>query len=373
MSEIALIFASIRYNIFATLVNTTWQMTLFILFVWLLMKVSRVKMPTTRYGFWLLAVLSPVVFPLLSMLAPQMHILDIIKVEDAEVYQTHSENSVDVVSSVDATSALSTEEAPRNSSVALPVEHTSPTSVEVNRDLREGFSLPFNFPDVVITFWLISALLMFFRLARSYRRLLQLKANALKLDGGVVHEIVAELRQRMSKLPTKTRRMTRDVELLASEKVACPISFGMAPATIILPKWVLNDAKKSELEPMLAHELAHIKRYDYVVNFVQRILEAIFFFHPLFHLASRNLTKEREHICDDWVIFLTQKRKSYAMCLTLLLEEATFPQNTFLGMAMMSHQREIVRRIEMILSKQRKIQTSIHRKAIFAILFMGGF
>jgi len=198
-----------------------------------------------------------------------------------------------------------------------------------------------------------------------------LKADAVKLDDGVVHEIIAELRQRMLKIPTKRGRMTRDLEILASERVACPISFGMASTTIILPKWILNDAKKSELEPILAHELAHIKRYDYVVNLLQRILEAIFFFHPLFYMASHNLTKEREHICDDWVIFLTQKRKDYAACLTLLLEEATFPQTIFLGMAMMNRQREIIRRIEMILSKQRKIQTTIHRKTIFAILLVG--
>ena len=359
MSEITLIFAFLRHNIFATFVNTTCQMTLFILFVWLLMKMLRLKMPTTRYGFWLLAVLSPVLFLLLSILAPQMNLLSIVKVEYVAVYQSSPEKSVDVVPSVDATFAF-----PAEAPEAPPAEHhLSPVPIEIGRDSGNGFSLPFNFPDVAIAFWVISASLMFVRLAISYRRLLKLKADAIKLDDGVVQKIVAELGQRMG--------MTGDLELLASERVACPISFGMAPAKIILPKRVVNNARKSELEPMLAHELAHIKRYDYVVNLLQRILEVIFFFHPLFQLVSRNLTKEREHICDDWVIFLTKKRKGYAACLTLLLEEATFPQNVFLGMATHNSQREIVRRIEMILSKQRKIQTSIRRKAVLAILLVG--
>jgi len=357
MSEIAYVFAYLRYNIFATLVNTTWQMTLFIPFLWLLMKALRVKMPTTRYGFWLLAVLGPVLFPLLSMLTPRMHILDIVKVEDAAVYQTHPESSV-----VDAPLAFPTK-APGASPVTPPAEPVSPVPIEAKRDAGEGFSLPFSFLDLAIVFWFIVASLMFLRLARSYKRLLQLKADALKLDGGIVPKIVAELGGRM--------RMTKNVELLTSEKLACPISFGMASNTIILPKWVVNDAKKSVLQPMLAHELAHIKRCDYIVNFLQRILGAIFFFHPLFHLASRNLTKEREHICDDWVIFLTQRRKGYAACLTLLLEKAALPQNIYLGMAMMNRRHEIVRRIEMILSKQRKIQTNIRRKTIVAILFVG--
>jgi beta-lactamase regulating signal transducer with metallopeptidase domain len=312
------------------------------------------------------------------MLAPQMNILSIVKVEDVAVYHvgrnsvSPHKNSVDVVSSVDTTFSFPTESSGA-SPTASSAEHISPTPIESRQDSGEGFSLPFNFPDVAIAFWLIGASFMFIRLAISYRRLLRLKADAIKLDDGVVHEIIAELRQRMLKIPTKTGRMTRDLEILASERVACPISFGITPTTIILPKWILNDAKKSELEPILAHELAHIKRYDYIVNLLQRILEAIFFFHPLFHLASCNLTREREHICDDWVIFLTQKRKDYAACLTLLLEEATFPQTIFLGMAMMNRQREIMRRIEMILSKQRKIQTTIHRKTILAILLAGCF
>ena len=63
-----------------------------------------------------------------------------------------------------------------------------------------------------------------------------------------------------------------------------------------------QDASSKDLRMVLTHELAHIDRGDCWVNLFQRLLEAVFFFHSLVWLASRQLTHERERICDNWVL-----------------------------------------------------------------------
>jgi len=106
------------------------------------------------------------------------------------------------------------------------------------------------------------------------------------------------------------------------------------------------------------------------VNLLQRILQSIFFFHPLFQMASRRLTREREHICDDWVIRVTGKRDDYAECLIELVENAIYYPKS-ISMVMMGHPHNISRRIDMIIDDGRAIITRLSRKAVAMILLAG--
>jgi TolB protein len=123
---------------------------------------------------------------------------------------------------------------------------------------------------------------------------------------------------------------------------------------------------------ILTHELAHIKRHDYLINLIQNVLMVIFFFHPLFHLLSRNLAKEREHICDDWVIDVTEQRGVYAECIVGLLEKALHkPVNIPVVIAMAERKRDIPGRIGMIVDRSRKLSTRLSRKALVVMLIIG--
>jgi hypothetical protein len=127
-----------------------------------------------------------------------------------------------------------------------------------------------------------------------------------------------------------------------------------------------------ELEMFITHELAHIKRCDYLINFLTNMLRAIFFFHPLFHFMNRNLTREREHICDDWVIDTTNQRSGYAECIINLLEKALYqPVNVPVAIAMAERKRDIPRRIDMIMDRKRKITAKVSKKALIAMLLIG--
>ena len=74
---------------------------------------------------------------------------------------------------------------------------------------------------------------------------------------------------------------------------------------IVLPKWTLGELSTSELNSILIHELAHIERRDDWTNLAQRILRALFFFHPAVWWVERQLSLEREMACDDVVLART--------------------------------------------------------------------
>jgi len=123
---------------------------------------------------------------------------------------------------------------------------------------------------------------------------------------------------------------------------------------------------------VLIHELAHIRRFDYLVRLIQNALKVIFFFHPLFHLMNRNLMRAREHVCDDWVIATTDRRGEYARCIIGLLEKAIHkPVNIPVIIAMAERKRDVPKRIEMITDRNRKVYTKVSRKALAAILTIG--
>jgi len=157
-----------------------------------------------------------------------------------------------------------------------------------------------------------------------------------------------------------------------SPEVHIPMSMGVFSPVIIVPDSVIDDSASDQLEMILAHELAHIKRCDYLTRLLQNVLKVIFFFHPLFHLMKRNLAGEREHICDDWVIDMTKRRSRYAECLVDLLERAAYkPVNVPVAVAMAERKQDIPGRIDMIVDTKRRTATRVSRKALLVLLLIG--
>ena len=86
----------------------------------------------------------------------------------------------------------------------------------------------------------------------------------------------------------------------------------MIKPVILLPAAFVNGVKRAEVEAILAHELAHIKRYDCLVNFCQMLVEAILFFNPALWWVSRQIRIEREACCDAASVAITGRRTKYA-------------------------------------------------------------
>lgn len=104
------------------------------------------------------------------------------------------------------------------------------------------------------------------------------------------------------------------------ERVAVPVVVGVLKPVILLPAAMMSGLSSQELAAVLAHELAHVKRFDHVLIVVQRFLEAVLFFHPAVWWLGRRIHDLREHACDDLVIQGGTDRMEYARSLLRVAE-----------------------------------------------------
>ena len=115
------------------------------------------------------------------------------------------------------------------------------------------------------------------------------------------------------------------------QQVTAPVVFGVLRPIILLPPSLLTGFHAEDLEAMLAHELAHIRRWDLLVNLAQRVIEALLFFHPAVWFISRRISIEREHACDDLVISTGWRPLDYCRALIGLAEVCTVPRQPLIA------------------------------------------
>jgi bla regulator protein BlaR1 len=119
-------------------------------------------------------------------------------------------------------------------------------------------------------------------------------------------------------------RVSRTVLLLESSLADVPMVLGHFKPLILVPVGLLAGVPQSQVEAILLHELAHIRRYDYLTNMLQRLVEGLLFYHPAVWWISHVLRAERENCCDDVVVSITGNAHEYARTLAAL-EQFRFP------------------------------------------------
>lgn len=112
----------------------------------------------------------------------------------------------------------------------------------------------------------------------------------------------------------------RGVKLLESKLVTVPSVTGFFKPVILVPVGLLNNIPQDQVEAILLHELAHIRRSDYAVNLMQTFMEILFFFNPGILWVSSLLKDERENCCDDLAISVTNNKKEFVNALVSFQE-----------------------------------------------------
>ena len=110
------------------------------------------------------------------------------------------------------------------------------------------------------------------------------------------------------------------VSVWQSSLIQIPVVVGYFKPVILLPVSVMTELPVKQIEAILAHELAHVKRFDYVVNILQTVVETVFFYHPAVWWLSRQIRIEREHCCDDDVVRILDNRRDYGQALLAMTE-----------------------------------------------------
>jgi beta-lactamase regulating signal transducer with metallopeptidase domain len=164
----------------------------------------------------------------------------------------------------------------------------------------------------LVAAWVIGVALCSIRLTQGCWRLNALKKNGIEpLDSGW-NEMLNDLKWRLN--------ISRPVQLFKSALVEVPTVVGWLRPVILLPASSLTGLTPSQLEAILAHELAHVVRHDYLVNVFQNVVETLMFYHPAVWWISRCIREEREHCCDDLAVQLCGDRVVYASALATMEE-----------------------------------------------------
>ncbi|WP_295129422.1 M56 family metallopeptidase [uncultured Chitinophaga sp.] len=142
------------------------------------------------------------------------------------------------------------------------------------------------------------------------------------------------------------------VRLMESRLVNVPLTVGILKPIVLMPLGLLGNLPVAELETILVHELAHIRRNDYLVNLIQQVTVTIFFFNPALLWISALLKEEREACCDEIVIQHTQRKETYMQAL-VSFQEFTLTQNKY-AMTLKNQQGALFSRIKRMLTSENE-------------------
>jgi beta-lactamase regulating signal transducer with metallopeptidase domain len=149
----------------------------------------------------------------------------------------------------------------------------------------------------------------------------------------------------------------RQVVLRASDEVISPLAMGVWRATVILPISAVLSMPKEELEAVIAHELGHIRRWDYLWNLLQTAVESVLFFHPAVWWLGRTVRDRREVCCDEIAVRSCSDAAVYARALLRLEEQRTVRLR--LAMAFGGCGGSLLGRVRKILGEDMALESSM--------------
>ncbi len=155
--------------------------------------------------------------------------------------------------------------------------------------------------------WTLGVLLHSVRLTGGYVQVLRLRRKGASPAPERWQQVFEDLLRRL--------RVGLPVRLLASTKVLVPMACGWLRPVVIVPVSTLTAIPIEQLESILAHELAHIRRHDYLLNLVQSVIEILLFYHPGVRWLSNRVKDERENCCDDVAVAACGDARVYARAL----------------------------------------------------------
>lgn len=163
------------------------------------------------------------------------------------------------------------------------------------------------------------------------------------------------------------------VRVLISSLTDGPSVIGALRPVILLPAATLLGLTADQLEAVLAHELAHIRRFDYLVNIAQMLIETLFFYHPVVWWISGRIRRERELCCDDIAVSCCGDPVGYARALTALERVRIATPSLALGVVALGlKDGPLMYRIQRLLGAHPREQASSRLPGLVAILLALG-
>ena len=221
---------------------------------------------------------------------------------------------------------------------------------------------PDSLPDLdlllraVVGVWALCAAVLAVRMALG---MLWIERSA--RNTGATH---GQLQTRLSRM-AHDAGVTRPVRLRVLDNIASPLTAGIWRPMVLVPAALLTGMPPHLLDALLAHELAHIRRHDYLINLLQNAIEALLFFHPAVWWISRGVRLEREHIADDFAARQLGEPRRLALALSEL-ERLQFSHH---DLALAANGGNLMSRIKRLL---RPAPQALNWKAAVPLLALAG-
>ena len=277
-----------------TLLHLCWQGTLVALVLWCVLKVLDGRSSRWRYASACLALGMMVALPL----ATYTHLASA---------EYRSQTAMD-----SSAVALDTGMVLQVSAV----EMRAPLSVQIAAALNHA--LPW-----ILMAWFAGVIFFVVRLNVGLMVARRMRLVATSAVPAELHQAFDELRRRLG--------VGRTVRLMHSALVQVPTVIGWLRPVVLIPASCLSGLSTMQIEAILAHELAHIRRHDYLVSVLQSVIETLLFYHPALWWISRQVRRERECCCDEMAVAVGGDRLAYARALSVLEERRAAMPELVLG------------------------------------------
>jgi len=218
-------------------------------------------------------------------------------------------------------------------------------------------------PATIAAMWIMGICLFSLKLTGSFLYIKYLKeGHSLDLPDYVNHSVLKI---------TKRLNLTSNIIVAESAKVVTPMLIGYVKPIILFPLGMINQLTMAETEAVLAHELAHVFRNDFLHNLILSVIEMIFYYHPAAWWISANVRSERENCCDDLAVKLTGNKVIYANTL-VKLEEIKLNHIPSLAIPMARNKNMLLNRISRIINQPQN-KSQIRERLIATVLLFSFF
>ena len=231
-------------------------------------------------------------------------------------------------------------------------------------ETRAAITLPDSWAIYSIVVWAVLASWFLFGVARAFWHVRKLRKSCGPVDTASIDPMLRQTLQHAS--------IHRNVVLCTSATIRVPTAIGFFKPAIVIPDWVMQELSAVEINQILIHELAHLRRWDDWTNLAQQLIKALFFFHPAVWWIEKKAALEREMACDDAVLE-TASPRAYAECLARLAEKSFLQRSVVLAQAALGRIRQTSLRVAQILDPDRPsashgvLKPAVALVALFAV------
>jgi beta-lactamase regulating signal transducer with metallopeptidase domain/peptidoglycan hydrolase CwlO-like protein len=214
--------------------------------------------------------------------------------------------------------------------------------------------------SVIVTLWLLGFILFSMRFIGGVLYVQRLRTIGIKPLNEFWYNRLEELSNSIG--------IKQLVEIYESVKVKAPVTMGYLKPVILLPLGMLTGLQQEQVEAIIIHELAHIKRYDFILNLIQTLIETIFFYHPIVWWVTSTINTERENCCDDSTLKYCGGSLVYFKALYNLQQICS--EENELALAVIGKKNQLFRRINRMTTKNKNTSYGVKFAAFAVLLFV---